>query len=173
GWGWESSRRKYLPHLWGSTRPSRGMGLGVLPTPKLLLLIHVGEGLALAAQRGFGRSEALAKSLPRDSKSVFRIHLQASRQGDDCEQEIAELVERALPVGDLGQLPHFFRDRLGRGRRRREIKPDPCRPLLQAKGPREGGQAGRHAVDDRFLAARVAGLVHLLVLPVAQHLFGV
>ncbi len=50
------------------------------PAAQLLRLIDVGEGLALAAQRRLGRGEALAKPLTRDSKSVLRVQLQASRQ---------------------------------------------------------------------------------------------
>src|SRR5437879_611945 len=69
-----------LPHLWGSTRRSRGMGLGLLPTSTLLRLIDVGEGLALAAQGGLGSGEARAKSLARDTESILRVHLQAPRQ---------------------------------------------------------------------------------------------
>src|SRR5437868_853986 len=140
------------------------------PQTKLLGLVDVPERLALAAQPGLSRRKPPAESLARHTQRIFRVHLQAARQRNDGEQHVANLLERALPVSHARKVARLLRDRLGGPEGRGEIKPYPGGALLQTERPRERGHRRGHPVDQRFLAARLASLVHLLVLPVAPQL---
>src|SRR6266852_9770754 len=107
----------------------------LLPTLDERLAIQVSEVHTIATERCLSLGEPTPEALPSDPQRILGVDLQSPGHRDNCEQQVAHLIERALGIARVGQLAGFLGDVLGCLRRRFEIKSHPRGALLQPQRP--------------------------------------